>query len=127
MVRTEAPQTITLVVSRQDLVSHIQQHSRLADWNGNWAIQWDPRSGRHDWCWIGRFPPIGTDPERAPRDGWKALILPRIDATKLVTDARKDRVEDWIWEASADGALDGWIEAGEPARAGAKFKFTDLA
>ena len=125
MVRTDAPPAVTLVVSRPDLVEHIQQHSRFAAWNGNWAIQWDPNTGRHAWCWIGRFPPIGTDPERGPREGWRALILPRIDATKLAVDARKDRVEDWVWKASADGALDGWIEAGEAARAGVKFTFAE--
>ncbi|HLH72381.1 MAG TPA: hypothetical protein VKX96_03785 [Chloroflexota bacterium] len=114
---------LTIPISRDELVDRIVEHSRLADWNGNWAIQYNPMTGQHDWCWIGRFPPMGTNPEREPRPGWKVLILPRINANKLTVDARKDRIEDPIWRASAEGTLDGWLEAGEPLRAGVKLKF----
>ncbi len=122
-VRNETATAITLAVSRDELVERILEHSRLAPWNGTWALQFDPNTGRHAWCWVGRFPPVGTSPEREPRPGWRILVLPRVDATKLMVDARKDRVEDWTWRAAAEGTLDGWIEAGEPARLGVKLKF----
>ncbi len=114
---------IMLAVSKESLIDRILEHSRLASWNGSWAIQFDPSTGRYDWCWDGRFPPIGTNPDREPKPGWTELILPRVDATKLMVDSRKDRVEDWVWRASAEGTLDGWIQAGEPARRGIRFTF----
>jgi hypothetical protein len=123
-VRNEIVPTITLVVSRDALVERIVEHSRLAAWNGHWAIQFDPSTGRHDWYWEGRFPPVGSNADLEARPGWSAVVLPRVDATKLMVDARKDRVEDWVWQASAEGTLDGWIEAGDPARRGLRFKFT---
>ncbi len=122
-MRNDTRPLVTLAVSRELVIDRILEHSRLADWNGTWAIQYEPASGRHDWCWVGRFPPIDVTPERGPRPGWRAIVLPRVDATKLMVDSRKDRVEDWVWRASAEGTLDGWIEAGEPARDGAKLKF----
>jgi len=120
---TENATLITLVMSRDEIVNRIVEHSRLAEWNGNWAIQYDPSTGQREWCWVGRFPPIGTNPERQPRPGWKLVVLPRVNATKLMVDARKDRIEDWVWQASAEGTLDGWLDAGEAAAAGVKFKF----
>jgi hypothetical protein len=113
----------TVVVSRADVIRRVLEHSRMASWNGSWALELDPATGRHGWFWAGRFPPVGTNPPREPHPGWRVLILPRVDATKLMVDARKDRVEDWVWEASAEGTLDGWIEAGEPQRAGVALKF----
>lgn len=114
---------LTIPISRDEVVDRIVEHSRLADWNGNWAIQYNPTTGQHGWCWVGRFPPIGTNPERGFRPGWKGLILPRINANKLTVDARKDRIEDPIWRASAEGTLDGWLAAGESLLAGVKLKF----
>jgi hypothetical protein len=122
-VRNEIATTITLVVSRNLLIERILEHSRLAAWNGNWALQFDPATGRHDWYWAGRFPPIGSNADVEPRAGWSAVVLPRVDATKLMVDSRKDRVEEWVWHASAEGTLDGWLEAGDPARRGIRFKF----
>jgi len=120
---TEKSTLITLVCSRDEFINRIVEHSRLAEWNGNWAIQYDPATGQHDWCWVGRFPPTGTNPERGPRPGWNVVVLPRVNATKLMVDARKDRIEDWVWQASAEGTLDGWLEAGDPEAAGVKLKF----
>lgn len=119
---TEQPALLTLVVSREEIIDRIVEHSRLADWCGNWAIQYDPDTGQHDWCWIGRFPPVGATPERGPRPGWRVVVLPRINATKLMVDARKDRIEDWVWRASAEGTFEGWLEAGAAAAAGVKLK-----
>jgi len=120
---TENSTMITLVVSRDEIIWRIVEHSRLADWNGSWALQYDPATGQHDWCWIGRFPPIGSNAEQEPRRGWRIIVLPRINATKLMVDARKDRIEDWVWQASAEGTFDGWLDAGEATAAGLKFKF----
>jgi len=122
-VRNEIAAPLTLVVSRHELIQRIVEHSRLASWNGHWAIQFDPSTGRHDWYWQGRFPPVGSNAALEPRTDWIAVELPRVDATKLMVDARKDRVEDWVWQASAEGTLDGWLEAGEATRRGLRFKF----
>lgn len=122
-MRNETVAMMTLAISRDQIIDKILEHSRLAAWNGSWAIQLDPATGRHDWCWLGRFPPIGSAPEREAWPGWRTITLPRVDATKLMVDSRKDRVEEWVWRASAEGTLDGWIEAGEPARAGVRLKF----
>jgi hypothetical protein len=121
MNQTASP--ITLVVSRAALIERVVEHSRLANWNGNWAIQFDPSTGRHDWYWQGRFPPAGSAAELDPRPGWISVVLPRVDATKLMIDSRRDRVEDWVWQASAEGTLDGWLESGEATRRGLRFKF----
>ena len=123
-MRNELAPPITLVVSRAALIERTVEHSRLAAWNGHWAIQFDPSTGRHDWYWEGRFPPVGSNASLEPHSGWITVVLPRVDATKLMVDSRKDRVEDWVWQASAEGTLDGWIDSGEPARQGLRFKFT---
>lgn len=113
---------ITLVIPRQDVIDRVMAQSRLAEWCGSWALQFDPKTGQTEWFWDGPFPPSGTNTIREPRDDWQFFKLPRIDANKLTVDARNDRIEDWVWKASAEGTLDGWLDSGEPRGFDVKLK-----